>query len=209
MNLIDIRQFFAEEIRAVANIQTDALATAFAKVPREHFLGLGPWQIASPDARGSSIGGTAIGTTLLHAPTFPLTSRLPSICSALTKGVSLFADFVSTTRLSDFLRPFIIVVRPWTSRCDPGMRAWVVAGFPGSRAGCGLPLLLTGSASRIWISRLNTQPALSPVNASPSGLLHSTHDSGSSWLAKPLTFETFIQYNLPVYPGAQGETYVQ
>ena len=63
MNLIDIRQFFAEEIRAVANIQTDALATAFAKVPREHFLGPGPWQIASPDARGSSIGGTAIGTT--------------------------------------------------------------------------------------------------------------------------------------------------
>ena len=63
MNLIDFRQFFAEEIRAVANIQTDALATAFAKVPREHFLGPGPWQIASPDPRGSSIGGTAIGTT--------------------------------------------------------------------------------------------------------------------------------------------------
>ncbi len=63
MNLIDIRQFFAEEIRAVANIQTDALATAFAKVPREYFLGPGPWQIASPDPRGSSIGGTPIGTT--------------------------------------------------------------------------------------------------------------------------------------------------
>src|SRR5260370_4611766 len=63
MNLIDIRQFFAEEIRAVANIQTDALATAFAKVSRAHFLGPGPWQIASPDPRGSSIGGTAISTT--------------------------------------------------------------------------------------------------------------------------------------------------
>jgi len=25
-------------------------------------------------------------------------------------------------------------------------------------------------------------------------------------LAKPLTFETFIQYNLPVYPGAQGDS---
>ena len=37
MNLVDIRQFFAEEIRAVANIQTEALATAFAKVSREHF----------------------------------------------------------------------------------------------------------------------------------------------------------------------------
>src|SRR6266849_9812229 len=46
MNLIDIRQFFAEEIQAVANIQTKALVEAFAKVPREHFLGPGPWQIA-------------------------------------------------------------------------------------------------------------------------------------------------------------------
>jgi protein-L-isoaspartate(D-aspartate) O-methyltransferase len=63
MNLVDIRQFFAEEIRAVANIQTAALVTAFAKVSREHFLGPGPWQIASPDARGSSIGGMTIGTS--------------------------------------------------------------------------------------------------------------------------------------------------
>jgi hypothetical protein len=70
--------------------------------------------------------------------------------------------------------------------------------------GCGLPLTPTGSASRtVSISRLNTQPALSPVNASPSGLLHPTHDSGPLCLARPLTFETFIQYNLPVYPGAQ------
>lgn len=62
MNLIDIRQFFAEEIRAVANLQTDSLVDAFAKVPREHFLGPGPWQIAYPDARGSSIGGLTVGT---------------------------------------------------------------------------------------------------------------------------------------------------
>ena len=41
MNLIDVRQFFAEEIRVVSNLQTDALVDAFAKVPREHFLGPG------------------------------------------------------------------------------------------------------------------------------------------------------------------------
>src|SRR6266852_4331190 len=58
MNLIDIRQLFAEEIQAVANIQTKALVEAFAKVPREHFLGPGPWQIAYPDARGSNVGLT-------------------------------------------------------------------------------------------------------------------------------------------------------
>ena len=63
MNLIDIRQFFAEEIRVVANLQTDALVDAFAKVPREHFLGPGPWQIANPDACGSNIGGVMKGST--------------------------------------------------------------------------------------------------------------------------------------------------
>jgi hypothetical protein len=31
------------------------------------------------------------------------------------------------------------------------------------------------------------------------------HDSGPSWLAKPLTYDSSIHYNLPVYPGAQGE----
>src|ERR1700730_18376346 len=76
--------------------------------------------------------------------------------------------------------------------------------LPKRRIDCGLPLTPTGSASRTrFFSRLNTQPALSPVNASPSGLPHATHDSGSLWLARPLTFETFIQYNLPVYTGAQ------
>jgi len=49
MDLNDIRQFYAEEIRAVANLRSAALVSAFAKVPREHFLGAGPWQIASPD----------------------------------------------------------------------------------------------------------------------------------------------------------------
>jgi len=63
MNLIDVRQFFAEEIRVVANLQTHALVDAFAKVPREHFLGPGPWQIANPDACGSNIGGVTKGST--------------------------------------------------------------------------------------------------------------------------------------------------
>lgn len=50
MNLDEIRRYYAEEIRAVTNIQSEALVTAFAKVPREHFLGPGPWQIANPDS---------------------------------------------------------------------------------------------------------------------------------------------------------------
>lgn len=56
MELSDIRQFFAEEIRTVANIKSVALVAAFAKVPREDFLGPGPWQIPVMDTCGSSIG---------------------------------------------------------------------------------------------------------------------------------------------------------
>ena len=44
----NVRRFYAEEIRAVANLRSEALVAAFAKVPREHFLGPGPWQISSP-----------------------------------------------------------------------------------------------------------------------------------------------------------------
>jgi protein-L-isoaspartate(D-aspartate) O-methyltransferase len=57
MNLEDIRQFFAEEIRVVANIQTSALVTALAQVPREQFLGPGPWQIPIIDTCATATGG--------------------------------------------------------------------------------------------------------------------------------------------------------
>jgi protein-L-isoaspartate(D-aspartate) O-methyltransferase len=56
MELDEVRQFFAEEIAAVSNIQTKGLVTAFAKVPREDFLGPGPWQIMTPD-NGMGGGG--------------------------------------------------------------------------------------------------------------------------------------------------------
>jgi protein-L-isoaspartate(D-aspartate) O-methyltransferase len=57
MNLDEVRQFFAEEIHVVANIQTGALVSAFAKVPREQFLGPGPWQIPIIDTCGAVMGG--------------------------------------------------------------------------------------------------------------------------------------------------------
>lgn len=43
-----IRHYYAEELRAVSDLQSEALVRAFAKVPREHFLGPGPWQVFSP-----------------------------------------------------------------------------------------------------------------------------------------------------------------
>jgi protein-L-isoaspartate(D-aspartate) O-methyltransferase len=39
------RRRFAEELRAAANLTSDRLVDAFAKVPRERFVGHGPWQI--------------------------------------------------------------------------------------------------------------------------------------------------------------------
>src|SRR5437867_8547854 len=47
-----LRQFYAEELRALADLQSEALLRAFAKVPREHFLGPGPWQVKSPGFEG-------------------------------------------------------------------------------------------------------------------------------------------------------------
>jgi protein-L-isoaspartate(D-aspartate) O-methyltransferase len=69
MELEDARRFYAEEIRAVANVQNDALAEAFARVRREDYLGPGPWQIATPDSwqamtqSGSNSAGGGYRTT--------------------------------------------------------------------------------------------------------------------------------------------------
>ncbi|MGH9761251.1 MAG: protein-L-isoaspartate O-methyltransferase family protein, partial [Blastocatellia bacterium] len=43
--LEEVRSFYSDEIKAVANVRTPALVDAFAKVPREHFLGPGPWKV--------------------------------------------------------------------------------------------------------------------------------------------------------------------
>ena len=48
MQLDDCRRFYSKEIRFTANLDSPALIEAFARVPREKFLGPGPWQIALP-----------------------------------------------------------------------------------------------------------------------------------------------------------------
>lgn len=47
------RRFFAEEIEAVANLRTPGLVEALAGVPRERFLGPGPWLIRSESDAGT------------------------------------------------------------------------------------------------------------------------------------------------------------
>jgi len=57
MTLEECREFYAREVKFAANLTTPGLAEAFAKVPRERFLGPGPWQIGSAEARAMSAAG--------------------------------------------------------------------------------------------------------------------------------------------------------
>jgi len=71
-------------------------------------------------------------------------------------------------------------------------------------AGYGLPPSSTASAPRReFLSRLNTRPARTPVNALPLPLRTTTHDSGPLWAANPSTYDSFIHNTSPVYPGAR------
>src|SRR6266853_92541 len=68
-----------------------------------------------------------------------------------------------------------------------------------------LPHTPTASASRSeCLSRLNTRPARSPVNASTPPSRAAPHDSGPMWVATPLSYYFFIHYTSPVLTGAQG-----
>src|SRR6266436_272570 len=67
------------------------------------------------------------------------------------------------------------------------------------RSRWGLPLLLTASASRSnCLTRLNTRPARSPVNASTPPLRAAPHDSGPVWVAVPHSYDFCIHYTSPV-----------
>lgn len=44
----DARRWYAEELRFAAKVSSRALTDAFATVPRERFVGPGPWRVRSP-----------------------------------------------------------------------------------------------------------------------------------------------------------------
>lgn len=41
-----VKEWFSEEVRLAAALRSEAVVRAFARVPRERFLGPGPWQLA-------------------------------------------------------------------------------------------------------------------------------------------------------------------
>ena len=57
MTLEDCRAFYSQEIRFAANLTTPGLIEAFARVPREKFLGPPPWLLGSAEARAVSAAG--------------------------------------------------------------------------------------------------------------------------------------------------------
>ena len=57
LSVEDYRRFFADEIRFVANLESQALVEAFAHVPREQFIGPGPWRVGSPELRALAAAG--------------------------------------------------------------------------------------------------------------------------------------------------------
>jgi protein-L-isoaspartate(D-aspartate) O-methyltransferase len=65
-NLNVSRRYYAEELRAVADLQSESLVRAFAKVPRENFLGPGPWQVFSPGSQSDWTTKDADPSELYH-----------------------------------------------------------------------------------------------------------------------------------------------
>jgi len=57
MTLEDCRAFYAQEVRFAANLATPGLSEAYARVPREKFLGAPPWYIGSAESRALSAVG--------------------------------------------------------------------------------------------------------------------------------------------------------
>jgi protein-L-isoaspartate(D-aspartate) O-methyltransferase len=60
MTLEECRRFYAEEVRLAGSVKSAALVEAFARVPREKFLGPGPWRFPSMDM---ALGGSAYLTS--------------------------------------------------------------------------------------------------------------------------------------------------
>jgi len=145
----------------------------------------------------------------------PLRDRLPGVVRGLPRycrAVRL-PRFVRHRRASlDFpMRPRATAAlgKPGISRLPREVSAYVhgVSDRAGlvhaSRYRCtrrSLPHTPTASASRSeFLTRLNTRPARSPVNASTPPLRAAPHDSGPMWVANPLLpYDFCIHYTSPV-----------
>ena len=147
---------------------------------------------------------------------FPSVSFLPSTGSADSTGLSLFAGFFGTTKLSDSPETYTSDVGLKPSPTDPLESSGCFRGLPASarsvsnracglrlrggdivlacfaRHRCCLPHVRTRSARQTQtFSELNTQPGCASVNASPCRLPDTPHHSRPRWLARPSLVRLF------------------
>src|SRR6266404_4148785 len=93
-------------------------------------------------------------------------------------------------------------VSPYVHRVSDRAGLWHTSRYRCTR--CCLPLAPTASASRSkCLTRLNTRPIRSPVNASTPPLRAAPHDSGPMWVATSHSYDFCIHYTSPVLTGAQ------
>jgi hypothetical protein len=157
--------------------------------------------------------GPAPSLHRLRSRSFGFVRRLPGYYGSVRLPVGVhrrLRSFDCPTRSADPAIAEADGISRFPSKVHPYMRG--VFDRAGSRnvspwqhPRCGLPSFSTASAPRsnpprggAYISRLNTQPARSPVNASPAPLRTPMHDSGPMWLARPSMYKTCIYNTLPV-----------
>lgn len=89
------REYFAEELRSAADLKSAAVIRAFAEVPREDFLGPGPWAIWHPYRRDYSTTPDADAKRLYHNvivaidQTRKLNNGMPSALAYMIEGLEL------------------------------------------------------------------------------------------------------------------------
>ena len=177
---------------------------------------------STPSAVGFRPSRVALGSPLAVSPVSRFVPVWGSPWLPLRLGPSLFGGFAGTSGLCDFPCPFIGGLRPWTSRrgpCAPSAQGWsrdlpvLAQGASvharGLQTTPGPPplaiagwLVLPSAAYTAWapgalkLSRLNTRPARTPVNASGMTLRACPHDSGPLWVATPFSVWLFHPLHL-------------
>src|ERR1700680_2184627 len=125
----------------------------------------------------------------------PVHRRLTSLDFPTRPAVPSSASEHGTSRFSCEVFPYVLGVADRAGPCC--ISRYRCNGYS-------LPLTSTASASRRKVvSRLHTQPARAPVNASMPPSQVAPHDSGPVWVASPSPYDSFIHDTSPVYPGAR------
>jgi protein-L-isoaspartate(D-aspartate) O-methyltransferase len=147
MTIEECRRFYSEEIRFTAGLRSPALVEAFARVPRERFLGPGPWEIASADVRAMSVMG---GVQTSYKPIEDPRDLYHNVVVALDKAgdinngqPSALARWIEALDLKEGARAYHL-------GCGVGYYTAIIAeivGPQGSVVGCEVQLGLAARAS--------------------------------------------------------------